>query len=252
VLTRMGDYEAAAKACERAAGMRAPNILISYQMMDVLAGGGRYDEALWESDRLLADPNGSPGAKRLRRAELLRRTGRTEDTLTEADRAIEHLPGTASAWWIKAAVLGELSRPDEALAAADRALRLGPLWADVHVLRGWLLHLSGRSQDGLKAIERALVLEPDLDMAHIRAGMILAATGKTEEAERRLAEARKWAGPDHWTQSKLAELQAAVAPPATQTQPLAPAATQPQPAAEPHSAVQSQAARAVDSRPDGS
>jgi hypothetical protein len=78
----------------------------------------------------------------------LRDSGRFEEAVASADRAIAINPNSTPAHFNRAHALRDLCRFDEAIASLDRALAITPNYAKAHYSRGLLLLMKGDFEHG--------------------------------------------------------------------------------------------------------
>src|SRR5947208_608044 len=114
--------------------------------------------------------------------ELLRRSGRRDDALQLAGRALAQFGATGFALALEGAALMELERIPDALASLERAAEADPdlalVWHELGVA-AWKL---GDSNRALAAPDRAFALEPHTETLRLR-GRILRAAGRYPAAE---------------------------------------------------------------------
>ena len=114
--------------------------------------------------------------------ELLRRSGRRDDALQLAGRALAQFGATGFALALEGAALMELERIPDALASLERAAEADPdlalVWHELGVA-AWKL---GDGNRALLALDRAFALEPHTETLRLR-GRILRAAGRYPAAE---------------------------------------------------------------------
>src|SRR2546425_647174 len=114
--------------------------------------------------------------------ELLRRSGRRDDALQLAGRALAQFGATGFALALEGAALVELERIPDALASLERAAEADPdlalVWHELGVA-AWKL---GDGNRALLALDRAFALEPHTETLRLR-GRILRAAGRYPAAE---------------------------------------------------------------------
>src|SRR5437879_11726246 len=146
-----------------------------------LAREGRVQDAQAAYDELLA-------AKPERKAgwaeyfELLRASGRREESLRLADRARATFGETGFSFTLRGAALTELGRYPEALAELERAVEADPDLAIVWHELGYAAYRLGDRNRALLALDRAFALEPHTDTLKLR-GQILRDAGRYQAAE---------------------------------------------------------------------
>src|SRR5438132_6833832 len=114
--------------------------------------------------------------------ELLRRSGRRDDALQLAGRALAQFGATGFALALEGAALVELERIPDALASLERAAEADPdlalVWHELGVA-AWKL---GDGNRALLALDRAFALEPHTETLRLR-GRILRHAGRYPAAE---------------------------------------------------------------------
>src|SRR5437867_12869228 len=114
--------------------------------------------------------------------ELLRRSGRRDDALQLAGRALAQFGATGFALALEGAALMELERIPDALASLERAAEADPdlalVWHELGVA-AWKL---GDPNRALLALDRAFALEPHTETLKLR-GRILREAGRYVAAE---------------------------------------------------------------------
>ena len=162
---------------------------------------------------------------RLRAAELLTATGRTNEAMAHYEKVLELKPGEPRALIAVAAVRVRAGRDAEALAMLERALAADPKSAEAHYQLGQLGERAGRGDvafghyktavaakpehagawtalgllltrignlpEALDALERATVLQPQNAESHLRAGLVAASLQRAPVAGRHLREAAR-------------------------------------------------------------
>ena len=102
---------------------------------------------------------------------------------TNAQRAVELLPGSGADWAQLGGILAEGRKYDDAVAAFRRAFQLDPedVWALEYIAQA--LKDLGRRDEAIREYRRALALNPRFGMAWLGMGQTLEAMGRTAEAE---------------------------------------------------------------------
>ena len=115
-------------------------------------------------------------------ANLLRETGRLDESIALCREGLAVAPRAAALW--RALGLAELARRrgNEARAAFDRALSLQPADAETHYNRGVALQVGRKRRAAHNAYRRALALAPDLTAAGYNAGVVLRELGRPDAA----------------------------------------------------------------------
>jgi tetratricopeptide (TPR) repeat protein len=129
-----------------------------------------YDEAIgaYREALRLDDDSEHAASAQTNLAYALWESGRTEEALHHAERAVELDPRFPQAWYNRGFFLAERGLLEDAVDAFDNALRLGMRNPDVHDEKARALEELGRDEEAERAAERAEELR--------------------EEAERRLVE----------------------------------------------------------------
>ena len=176
----------------RSAANHAPALL---NLGNILAGRGRYDEAVTCYEKLLAvAPQQADALNNYGNA--LGKLGRHGEALARFDRSLAQQPDNPRALINRASVLKELRRYADALADYQSALALDPNYADAHYNLGNALIDLGRPEEAVQSFRRALVTAPDLGDAHtslIFAMNFEAATTTADQQAERARWARRYA-----------------------------------------------------------
>lgn len=114
--------------------------------------------------------------------EVLKQTGRLEESLTANQRSLELVPQDAEAHNNLGNTLDELGRLDDAVRSFARAIALNPEFAEAHFSLGVTLKKLGRINDAIASYNRAIVLRSDYAEAHTNLGSALKDIGKLNEA----------------------------------------------------------------------
>ena len=94
-------------------------------------------------------------------SKSLANSGRWNESLDAAQKAIAIDPDNKSAWINKAIALKNLDRNQEALDAADQALLIDPDFSTAWAVKSAALNSLGRYKDGLDAADKAISLDPN-------------------------------------------------------------------------------------------
>lgn len=137
-------------------------------------GGAR---ALDEDDLAYLNPEDP-----LDRATRALVTGRPEEALAEARRALEEVGGTPSVLYTLGTAFEILRRPAQALVVFREALNLLPECADFHYHEGYNLVQCRDFANGFAALARAVELNPEHSLALGFMGYVLLLDRRTEEA----------------------------------------------------------------------
>jgi Flp pilus assembly protein TadD len=172
-------------------------------------------------------------------SEGLRRAGRLEEALTEAEAAVQLAPGTARHWnnlaisyrdlrrfqearealvqatlvdpaysisWVNLGLVEmDLGHPSGALQAYERAATLGTEVASAWGNLAVLYHQSGRIPEAARAFQRAVELEPGNASAWFNLGLFRLKTGRLVEAEQALGKAARLDPSNPQIASRLSE-----------------------------------------------
>ena len=117
--------------------------------------------------------------------------GNDTKALYAFERAIEHEPLYAEAWFAKGATLNHLGEHQKALEAVEKALKIRPEYPEALSNKGVDLWLLGRHQEALEAYEEALTLRPDYPEALGNKGFTLWRLGRLAEAQQAFEQAFK-------------------------------------------------------------
>ena len=120
--------------------------------------------------------------------EALRRAGRFEDAIAQAERRLRQAPHDTAAWSDLAETLSAARRPEHALVAWDRALALAPDAPDLLCGKGRVLQGLARVEEAKALYRRALAHEPERYDAAFSLALLAVEAGDWEEAGR-------WAAP---------------------------------------------------------
>lgn len=121
-------------------------------------------------------------------------SGRLEQALASAERAIELNPSFSVAYWIRGNALTILGRPDEGIESLLRAMRLSPTdtWLFAFMATMACAHMvAERYEAALHWAERSLQLRPDYLLAHHNKMIAQSQLGQVEAGRRTLARARR-------------------------------------------------------------
>ncbi len=185
------DWAAAEQSYRRAIALD-PSAQFNVIYAHLLAGLGRLEAAVAESDRLLSIDADSP--VRLASNCIVKYLARRYETaLAACDRSIEIDPGYSNAHYWRALVLAELGRHEEAMQAAltaRRAMAFTPTW-----VVGYLHARAGRldeAREVLRAVQARAVTTyvPPVEMA-----FLLAAVGERMQSLDWLERAHRQGGP---------------------------------------------------------
>ncbi len=115
--------------------------------------------------------------------------GRTEESLTHLQRALELKPDFPETLNSLGSVLNQLGRPSEARPLLERAIQLQPQFAGAFNTLGVSLMSLGQPDEGVASFKRALKINPELTQARVNLGWALANNGREAEALTQLEQA---------------------------------------------------------------
>ena len=146
-----------------------------------LANSGRWNESLDAAQKAITiDPDNKSGW--INKAIALKNLDRNQEALEAADQALLIDPGFSTAWAVKSAALNSLGRYTDGLDAAEKALSLDP-----NSYTGWnnkAVSLSNlnRYQEAVDAADRSISLNPSFARSWGTKGYALQYLGRYEEA----------------------------------------------------------------------
>ena len=118
----------------------------------------------------------------VRRAYDQARAGDLQGAASLCNEVLRADPWQPEAWLLQAVIAMRTGRPEEALAAAQRALPAHPARAAVHALMGDALHALNRPQEALGSYQAALQIDAGLASARFGEGRALLALQRHREA----------------------------------------------------------------------
>jgi tetratricopeptide (TPR) repeat protein len=142
---------------------------------------GRTDEALSDSQRALELGPGDAEAH-LTFGDALLQKGQLKEALAQYARALEIEPGNAIAHINLGNVMLQAGRVDEAITHYRSAIETKPDSARAHANLGDAFLLSGRTDDAIAQYGRALEIDPDDAPANANLGTALAQKGRMDDA----------------------------------------------------------------------
>ena len=159
---------------------------------DVFLGTSRPKESIAKaielSQKALA-MNGSLADARSRLGVLYSWSGRYDDGIAEAERAVELDPNSATANFLLATVLRYAGRSKEAIPVIRRALRLEPMPPDIYFQNLALVYFqAGDCKEALAVCEKGLQRERDSLNSHVIRAAIFGFCGKEAEARKEAIE----------------------------------------------------------------
>lgn len=167
-------------------------LLGSTYLNDVFLGTGRPKEAIAKAIELSKKAlamNGSLPDARSRLGVLYSWSGRYDEGIAEAERAVELDPNSGTANYFLSLVLRYAGRSKEAIPVMRKALRLEPIAPDIYVQNLALLHFqAGDCRDALAVCDRGLRRERDSLNSHVIRAAIYGYCGREEEARKEAAE----------------------------------------------------------------
>jgi Flp pilus assembly protein TadD len=116
--------------------------------------------------------------------EALRRAGRFEDAIAQAERRLRQAPHDTAAWSDLAETLSAARRPEDALVAWDRALALAPEAPNLLCGKGRVLQGLARVEEARALYRRALAHEPERYDAAFSLALLAVEAGDWDEAGR--------------------------------------------------------------------
>jgi len=159
---------------------------------DVFLGTSRPKESIakaieWTQKALAM--NGSLADARSRLGVLYSWSGRYDEGIAEAERAVELDPNSATANFFLSNVLRYAGRSEEAIPVIRRALRLEPISPGIFVQNLALIYFqAGDCAEALAVCEKGLKREPDNLNSHVIRAAIFGFCGREEEARKEATE----------------------------------------------------------------
>jgi tetratricopeptide (TPR) repeat protein len=167
---------------EQALRLRPGAPVLHCNLANALRRTGRADEALAHAQRAVAArPEDQQGLAALASAHLaLRQFARAREIVT---RLLPLAPDNPDAWLAKATLDLEDHDARGAIAAAQRALEIMPDNTGAQVLLARALLADGKAEQALEAHQHAVALAPEAWEAHFELGQMLRDMGRFEEAQ---------------------------------------------------------------------
>ncbi len=167
-------------------------LLGSTHLNDVFLGTSRPKESISKAIELSKKAlamNGSLADARSRLGVLYSWSGRYDEGIAEAERAVELDPNSGTANYYLAVVLRYAGRSKEAIPAMRRALRLEPIAPDIYVQNLALLHFqAGDCKEALAVCEKGLQRERDSLNSHAIRAAVYGYCGREDEARKEATE----------------------------------------------------------------
>ncbi len=157
-LGKSGDQEASETALRRLLDRAPEHARARCHLAKILEWTGRIEEALAEATRAV-DLDADLAEPWLNRAEIRARAGRLDLAIEDCDTAIERFPESVEAWSLRGSVVSETD-PARALADHDRAVQLGPDDVRARVARGVSRKRTGDLAGAIRDYDRAIELDP--------------------------------------------------------------------------------------------
>ncbi|MCO5241454.1 MAG: tetratricopeptide repeat protein [Chitinophagaceae bacterium] len=188
-----------------------------YQLMNALAQGGKYQEALLQNDTLMAEDTDN-AALWYRRGDILLQTGDSVNGIHALERVVDVAPAfaepqlqlaaiyagrsdtnavaianriiamsqeartTSQAYFIKGLYYSNINEADKALAQFDECLKTDYTFLDAYIEKGLLLYDKQKYTEALSVFERAIQVSNTFAEAYFHAGRCEEAMGNTEKA----------------------------------------------------------------------
>ncbi len=189
-----------------------------YQLMNALAQGGKYEDALLQNDTLMAEDTAN-AALWYRRGDMLLQTGDSVNGIHALERAIEVAPAfaepqlqlaaiyagrshtdalqltdrviamsqeahiTSQAYFIKGLYYSNINEADKALAQFDECLKTDYTFLDAYIEKGLLLYDKQKYKEALAVFEHAIQVSNTFAEAYFQAGRCQEAMGNREDAK---------------------------------------------------------------------
>jgi predicted O-linked N-acetylglucosamine transferase (SPINDLY family) len=152
-----------------------------YLLSVVACQSGRFEDGLELADRALRL---QPGVAPIwsNRGVALKGLGRNEEARESFSQALMRQPDFAEAFAGRAEALFALGRHAETVADCDAATALRPDYAEVYNCRGNALHVLGRQEDALEAYRAATRSRMDYPEAWCNLGIALYSLGRFEDS----------------------------------------------------------------------
>lgn len=165
----------------RAVAVTRDNYLAQNTLGMVLAGKGRFDEAIGHFQQAIRlAPNYPIPYNNL--GNIAAKQGRLDEAIAHFRNAIRLGPKEVDAHHNLGNVLAAQRKFDEAVASYAEALRLDPNYAPAHFGLGNILLQQGKPNEAARQFEAALLSDPLHAEAHYRLGVVLSRQKQSEAA----------------------------------------------------------------------
>ena len=166
---------------EHTLSVTSDNVVVQYNLGQVLGKQGRYDEALPHFEEALRiKPDFFDALMNV--GFTLSAQGKPAEAIGFYNKAVSVQPGSAKAHQQLGLVLVKLEKKDEALQQFYKALELAPNDADIRTNLGLMLARLGKFREAAEQLNEALRLNPNSAEAHNNLGLVFLAAGKPEES----------------------------------------------------------------------
>jgi tetratricopeptide (TPR) repeat protein len=191
-LNRLGNHAEALTVCDQAIGGdgRWGDLGVAYawdQRGVALAGTGRFEEAIASADRAIAlKPDFAEAYSN--RAVTLWRMEDFAQALATVEKAVTIKPDYSQGWFNKGRILRSMKQYEAAIAAYDQALKGDvnqndkPTLADIWVNRSATLWQMGQYEEALDSADRAVAIDPKSAIGWYNRGVALLALKQPAEA----------------------------------------------------------------------
>ena len=157
------------------------NLVIEYNVGQVLGKQGRYGEALPHfAEALRINPDFFDAL--INMGFTLSEQGKPAEAVGFYNKALSVEPGSAKAHQELALALVKLEKKDEALEHFYKAMEITPTDADARTNLGLMLARLGKLREAAEQLNEALRLNPNSAEAHNNLGLVFLAAGKPQES----------------------------------------------------------------------
>lgn len=129
-------------------------------------------------------PGGDASLLHAARARMLQDTGKPQEALAEADKAIGLHPDRVALLRLRADILRDLGQIDRAIDDLEKALAAEPENVEALHEYGALLFAQGLTDAAIAAFERAIALNQNDALSYAELGRIMLLVGEREQADR--------------------------------------------------------------------